>query len=484
MSERLFPIAFLRQFVAVFVFTTILLAPESGKAQCTTPGPGEVAIEIVFKADGFGTEVSWNLQDSATGNLYASVGSGSYNSNNVYGPTALPQHQLCLPTNQTLKLNAFDSFGDGWNGGTFYARYAETQDTAFSYTLTTGSTGVAYFQVEPVLKKVSICQGESSPALVIDDTIALDSGQYIYSWEESFDRATWAAAPSWNGDPYSYQPLGSRTDTSYYRRIAIDSAASDTIIDEINLIVPDSLLIDSVLIDSSFCAGVDDGSITLYISGGAPPYSYSWSDNSTAGNRTGLAPGIYSVVVSDQTGCMDSITVEVAAVAPFEANIAIDDSLLCYSDTLAALSLTGFTANANITYLWSTGDTTQSIDSLTAGTYWGRATDTSTGCIASDTITLVQPDTLVIDSIVLNNNVSCYGGSDGSVTVYHTGGTGVVTYTFTGLNTSVVLNDPNALIADDYTVLVTDENGCTSVNTVNITVGNDRQELDGGSIGN
>ncbi len=490
MSERLSPLSFLKQLCAVLAFSLLVLNSHNLNAQCTTPGPGEVALEIVMRSPSFATEIYWVLSDSASNNQFAATTAGIYPTNGVdYDGTYIPQHQLCVPTNTTLKLDALDSFGDGWNGGTFTARYNSTKDTVFQYSLTgsgfnpnTGAT--VYFQVPPIPVEINICQGDTSPAIVISDTIAADTGQYVYTWEESFDQVTWVPAPNWGGDDYVYQPVGSRTDTSYYRRTAIDGPANDTIINIIPLHVPDSLLIDSATVDSAVCSGVDDGAIQVHVSGGAAPYTYNWSDGGNGANRTGLAPGIYSVTVTDQTGCADSITVEIASTNPFTASISLDQAIECYNDSLATVSLGGFTATVNHVFLWSNGETTQTVDSLLAGTYWGRVTDTSTGCVASDTITIMQPDTLVIDSIVLNNNVSCFGGSDGSVTVYHSGGTGSVSYTFTGQNTSAVLSDPDALEADTYTVTITDANGCTAINSMDVTVGSDRAQLNGGTIGN
>ncbi|QNR25507.1 SprB repeat-containing protein [Croceimicrobium hydrocarbonivorans] len=484
MRVKLPLLSFVWQSAIAVLSITLFLNPQSLLAQCTTPGPGEVAMEIIFDTGSFGNEVGWNLRDSVSNSSYAAIGFSTYVSGNNYGPTAFPQHQLCLPTNQTLKLEAFDSFGDGWNGGDFYMRYAKTQDTVFSYTMTvSGASTNVYFSVPPLALGFALCQGDTSPAIVISDTIAADTGQYVYTWEESYDNVTWGPAPNWGGDNYVYQPQGSRTDTVYYRRIAIDAVAMDTLREIYTITVPDSLLIDSVQVDSSYCAGVDDGAIQVFVSGGAPGYSYAWSDGGSGANRTGLAPGTYSVTVTDQTGCADSITVEVYGISPLTASITVDQDLECYGDTLGTLSVNANSLAPPYTYLWSNGDTTMTADSLAPGTHWVRVTDTN-NCLATDTFTLVQPDSLYIDSVKINNNVSCFGGADGSVTVYHSGGTGSVTYTFTSQNNSAVLNDPDALVADDYVLTLTDANGCASKNSVNVTIVSDRDQLSGGTIGN
>jgi hypothetical protein len=59
------------------------------------------------------------------------------------------------------------------------------------------------------------------------------------------------------------------------------------------------------------CASGTDGSIDLSVSGGTTAYSYSWSNGATTQDITGLAPGIYTVTVTDANGCTKSLTVQV-----------------------------------------------------------------------------------------------------------------------------------------------------------------------------
>lgn len=486
MRAKLPLLSFVWQSKIAIILIAFFAIPQGLKAQCTTPGPGEVSIEIVMRSVSFANEMYWVLKDSITDTQIAATTGGTYPTNGRdYDGSYIPQHQLCVNANETIKLEAYDTFGDGWNGGTFTVRYNETKDTIFQFNHTVSGTAanIAYFNVPPLPFGFDICQGDTAQAIVLTDSVLADTGQYVYTWEESFDEVNWVPAPNWGGDPYVYQPVGSRTDTSYYRWTAIDAGANDTIIEYIPVNVPDSLLIDSTTVDSSYCAGINDGGIQLHISGGAPPYSYNWSDGGNGANRTGLAPGVYSVTVTDQTGCADSVTVEIYSVSPLTATINVDQDLECYGDTLGTLSVTPSSLAPPFTILWSNGDTTLTADSLAPGTHWVRVTDTN-NCLATDTVTLVQPDSLHIDSVIVNNNVSCFGGSDGSVTVYHSGGTGSVNYTFTSQNTAAVLTDPDALVADDYVLTITDDNGCSSTNSVNVTIDSDREQLSGGTIGN
>jgi hypothetical protein len=61
------------------------------------------------------------------------------------------------------------------------------------------------------------------------------------------------------------------------------------------------------------CTGVSDGAIDLTVTGGAGVFAFLWSNGATTEDLTGLAPGIYSVTVTDTLGCMTALadTIEV-----------------------------------------------------------------------------------------------------------------------------------------------------------------------------
>jgi gliding motility-associated-like protein len=71
---------------------------------------------------------------------------------------------------------------------------------------------------------------------------------------------------------------------------------------------PALLSIASTGVDAS-CPGVDDGSITLTISGGTEPYNAIWSDGKTGAVRSDIKDGTYSVVVTDLNGCASSLDI-------------------------------------------------------------------------------------------------------------------------------------------------------------------------------
>ncbi len=106
------------------------------------------------------------------------------------------------------------------------------------------------------------------------------------------------------------------------------------------------------------------------------------------------------------------------------------------------------------TYLWSNGATSEDITGLAAGTYTVTAT-TNTGCTATLSATINAPTALSLSGTVFD--VSCFGGSNGSIDLTVSGGQ--TPYTFLW-NDADINEDRSAIMAGTYLVTVTDANGC------------------------
>ncbi len=131
----------------------------------------------------------------------------------------------------------------------------------------------------------------------------------------------------------------------------------------------------------------------------------------------------------------------------------------CFGLSDGWVGLDGFLGEPPFQYLWSTGDTTANTqNNLPAGNYSLTVTD-AVGCVMVDSVTVSEPPQLVVTAIV-NNNVSCYGGLDGSACATVSGGTppyninwsnGIPQYCFNGFSAGI------------YVFLIEDANGCTAV---------------------
>jgi len=207
----------------------------------------------------------------------------------------------------------------------------------------------------------------------------------------------------------------------------------------------------------------NDGTATAAPTGGTPPYSYEWSNGQTTATITGLAPGTYTVTVTDDNGCTE---VESVMVNPFGCNLAVVFEVVPVScsggndGTAMAIPVGGTPAYS---FNWSNGGTQATITGLTAGTYTVTITDGS-ACTAIDDVVVIEPPQLEA-SVVILQQVECFGDATGSASVEGSGGLPGTHYTYIAGDTIATLPPGEAfvlggLVAGTYSVTVTDENDC------------------------
>lgn len=200
------------------------------------------------------------------------------------------------------------------------------------------------------------------------------------------------------------------------------------------------------------CHGNNDGLIDLEVTGGAPGYNYTWSDGSTTQDISGLLAGVYTVTVYDNYQCSAIMNVSISEPAMLFDNIISTDGN-CSNFGSADLSVGGGTQPYQ--YLWSTGETTEDIANLPAGTFTVTITDAH-GCLLIDLVTI----TISGASIVINASpvdVDCAGNASGNVYLNISGGISPFSFLWSDGTTS---QDLLLVVAGTYTVSVTDSNGC------------------------
>ena len=214
--------------------------------------------------------------------------------------------------------------------------------------------------------------------------------------------------------------------------------------------------------------GSNNGTATATASGGSSPYTYVWSPvGQTAQTATGLIQGTYSVTVYDSNGC-SSVTDTITVLASSPPTIALSGitHVACFGGNNGSATVNLTSGTPPYTYAWGTSpvQNTQTATGLSAGTYTAIAMD-ATGCTATATVTITQPP-LLTNTVSPLNNVSCFGGSNGSAGATASGGTPGYSYMWAnGQSTS----SATGLSVGTYTVVVSDVNGCTATNTVSIS---------------
>lgn len=133
------------------------------------------------------------------------------------------------------------------------------------------------------------------------------------------------------------------------------------------------------------CFGANDGIGLLSVSGGTPSYTYAWSNSTTAQNASNLAPGTYTVVVTDSSGCMvnDTVTITEPPQIASPGTITGDNG---FGSGAVDVTVSGGTPGYTFSWTGPGGFTasTEDISNLTAGTYVLTITDIN-GCTHTET---------------------------------------------------------------------------------------------------
>ncbi|MBR5984635.1 MAG: carboxypeptidase-like regulatory domain-containing protein, partial [Bacteroidales bacterium] len=208
--------------------------------------------------------------------------------------------------------------------------------------------------------------------------------------------------------------------------------------------------------------------LTANTNGGTPDYTYTWNTSATTASISvsPTATTTYRLTVTDANSCTATALINVIVPSQLTVSISGETAIQCYGET------TDLTANANggsmamgYTYIWSDNTTGQNLTGVVAGDYMVTVTDGS-GCTATASVAVTQPDAALTANISNPTNVTCNGASNGSASVTVSGGTTPYAYHWSNNAES---QTASALVAGDYNVTVTDANGCTATSSVAIS---------------
>ncbi len=228
--------------------------------------------------------------------------------------------------------------------------------------------------------------------------------------------------------------------------------------------------------DDTVCAGTP---VTL--NAGNPGSTYLWNTGATTQTISVTQSGTYRVAVTNTNNCTVSDSVVITVKPAPVVNLGADQQI-CPGE-----SVTLDAGNSGATYAWSTGATTQTINVTQLGQYIVVVTDT-TGCIGRDTVNVTSKPLPVVNA---GPDLSKCPGD--SVTI--DAGAGFTAYLW---NTGATTQTIRVSTAAQYIVTVTNAEGCSASDTVNVSnfalpvvnLGNDRSictsdtiTLDAGNVG-
>ncbi|MEO8146257.1 MAG: T9SS type A sorting domain-containing protein [Bacteroidia bacterium] len=195
---------------------------------------------------------------------------------------------------------------------------------------------------------------------------------------------------------------------------------------------------------NAICFNANNGTVSVSASGGTPGYSYLWSNGITTASQSSLAPGTYTVTVTDANGCTKTCS-SVVTQPPLVVPTITGSTAICAGSSKTLNAGAGYSA-----YSWSTGATTQTITVSTAGTFTVTVTNAS-GCTGSASVTTVVNPLPVpsINGVSAVCTVSTTVISANAVYSSYNWSTGATTQSIT-------------VPGGTYTVTVSNTFGCTS----------------------
>ncbi|NQY07885.1 MAG: SprB repeat-containing protein, partial [Flavobacteriales bacterium] len=291
---------------------------------------------------------------------------------------------------------------------------------------------------------------------------SIGTAPYTYTWNNSVgDSYGGSAAIATTGLPQGLYDL-----------VVVDALGCVAAEGTVGIIEPPQIIFDAFILDID-CFGFCDAEVMGWAVGGVEPYTMMWTNAlSTSGigvsetaTQTGLCAGTYTITIEDVNGCQETLTrISSEPTTPLQLTTVGVTPNFCYDETLGTItvSLQGGTiipGNPDLyAYNWSNNVNntgfTNSAYNLRAGAYSLTVTDDNS-CTVSDVYVITEPTELVL---TLTTDSSHCDRSDGGMTANVSGGTPSYSYVWGTGSTEQSIVD---VLANTYTVSVTDNNGCT-----------------------
>lgn len=227
----------------------------------------------------------------------------------------------------------------------------------------------------------------------------------------------------------------------------------------------------------------------VVVTSSSAPFTYAWTSTpagftSTDQNPTNITPtqtATYTVVATNTTTTCQSLpsTTPLVTLSDLAVSAAVTTNNTCFGQTAGSVTGTATGGTGPYTYtiagptVNATGASSGVFTGLAAGTYTITATDAVPCSVTSTTVTVTEPAAVTFGSPVVVDP-TCFNGSNGTITIAATGGTGPYTYTIAGPTVNTTGDATGAytgLTAGNYTITATDANTCTGTSAT-ITLNN------------
>ncbi|OFY34796.1 MAG: hypothetical protein A2275_02370 [Bacteroidetes bacterium RIFOXYA12_FULL_35_11] len=264
--------------------------------------------------------------------------------------------------------------------------------------------------------------------------------------------------------PYTYIWSNSSTNASILNltqgtyTITIKDTNDCELIKSVTIDEPIAVTANINYVNHCTCYGISNGSISVSGISGTPPYLYSWSSGQFTSSVTALSPGLQTVTITDNNGCLAETTITVLQPDLLQIS-GTTSNILCFGQTTGQIDITVSGGTSPFLYGWSNGSISEDAIFIEAGSYSVSVYDAN-GCNTSQSFSVTQPTPTTIYANV--QEISCYGSEDGAISTIVSGGVPPYAYLWSsGQSTNNISNlEPGV-----YTLTVTDANFCTAVIT-------------------
>jgi len=282
---------------------------------------------------------------------------------------------------------------------------------------------------------------------------------------------------SWDGQDNGFvstveDPTNLWADT-YDFTISDASGCSRTFIDFAEIVEPDEILASVNTFNDVSCPAGTDGSAEIIVSGGVAPFTFSWTGSTTPyvsgdQNPVNMPADLFDLTIIDANGCsqvfLGILTISEPSPIVLTVNSTSDVSCFGGADGGADITISGGTPIYTISWTGTgTGHISsgESPNNLVADLYDIIITD-GNGCVQPfpGQVLILEPSDILttVDNIVA---VNCNGESTGAIEISITGGTPIYTFAWSGPNGfTASTEDISNLEAGDYSLILTDANGC------------------------
>ena len=223
------------------------------------------------------------------------------------------------------------------------------------------------------------------------------------------------------------------------------------------------------LVTDATCYSSASGSVDITVNNGTAPYQYIWSNGGVSASLNNLVAGNYTVTVTDIVGCVTTASVNVNEPDEITFVKLVTDANCTQPD--GSVSIFPYGGVSPYSYLWSDGNTTNSITNVPAGNYSVVISDEN-NCSVEASILINNYNAPVVTFTQITSP-TCYNSNDGSATIEITGGVSPYTYLWNSGGTGLTENGlsggaVNVTISDSYNCSVIGQAILTSPSSINI----------------